>query len=97
MDGWGCPPWLLLLLPDEDICTVVASRPSPILAEVTGGTGTGAGAGVRVGVGAAVAAGHQLFSLDGGVDDSTERAPMIPLHSSLGSLGEEGETDRNSH
>ncbi len=60
----------LLLLPD--ICT--ASRPSPILVGWIAGRGTGGGD-----------ARHHSFSLEPGAG-STGRAPLIPLHSSLGSL-----------
>ncbi len=60
----------LLLLPN--ICT--ASRPSPILVGWIAGKGTGGGG-----------AGHRSLSLEPGAC-STGRAPLIPLHSSLGSL-----------
>lgn len=73
---WTCP-WLLLL---PDICAV--SRPSPILIrqDLCSGPGAEAGAGVEV----VVLAGHQ-FNLGPGTD-STDRALLIPLHSSLDSL-----------
>lgn len=80
--GWACP-WLLLL---PDICA--ASRPSPILTGVGVGSGPGAGAGAGAGAGVVVLAGHQ-FSLGPGTD-STDRAPLIPLHSSLDSLETQG-------
>lgn len=76
---WTCP-WLLLLLPD--ICA--ASRPSPILTGLGVGSGPGAGAGAEAGAGVVVFAGHQ-FSL-GPDTDSTDRVPLIPLHSSPDSL-----------
>lgn len=68
----GCPwpPPPLLLVPD--ICA--ASRPSPMLARCGAGTGAEGGP-----------AGHHSFSREAGAD-STERGPLIPLHSSLGSL-----------
>ena len=75
---WACP-WLLLL---PDICA--ASRPSPILTGLGMGSGPGVGAGAGAGAGVVVLAGHQ-FSLGPGTD-STDRAPLIPLHSSLDSL-----------
>jgi len=76
-DCWACP-WLLL----PDICAV--SRPSPILTGRGVGSGPEEGAGAGAGAGVVVLAGHQ-FSLGPGTD-STDRGPLIPLHSSLDSL-----------
>lgn len=53
------------------------------------------GAGAEAGAGVVVLAGHQ-FSLGPGTD-STDRAPLIPLHSSLDSLeGEKKKTESSS-
>lgn len=70
-------PWPTLLGPD--ICA--ASRPSPMLARCGAGTGADGGP-----------AGHHSFSREPGAG-STERGPLIPLHSSLGSL--RGWTERS--
>lgn len=82
--GWGlvacggCDwswPWELVLLPD--IC--VASRPSPMVAGLSTGTGPSSGGGKGG------ATEHLSFSFEPGAA-SAGRAPLIPLHSSLGSL-----------
>lgn len=75
---WICP-WLLLL---PDICAV--SSPSPILTGLSMGSGPRMGAWAEAGAGLLVLEGYQ-FSLGPGTD-STDRAPLIPLHSSLDSL-----------
>lgn len=53
------------------------------------------GAGAEAGAGVVVLAGHQ-FSLGPGTD-STDRAPLIPLHSSLDSLEGEKKKKQSHH